>query len=227
VSTALIIPAAGVGRRLGLGKPKAVVDLAGVPMVRRTLSRFERVSEIVSAVVVAPPGFVADVRDALLGLRWEGCEVSVVAGGATRQESVRCGLAALGPKVEMVCIHDAARPLVTHTTIQAVIDAARASGAATAASRPIDSVREDTEGGGTRPLDRSRLWLVETPQAFFVDALRHAHERARAVGYVGTDDATLVEAFGGTTVKIVASEGWNPKITRPEDLRIVRQMLDG
>lgn len=227
MSTALIVPAAGTGRRLGLGKPKAIIDVAGIPMVRRTLSRFERVPEIVSAVVVAPPGFVADVRNALLGLRWEGCEVSVVAGGATRQESVRCGLAALGPKIDLVCVHDAARPLVTHTTIGAVLDAARQCGAATAASRPNDSVREDVVGGATKPLDRTRLWLVETPQAFAMDLLRNAHERARAVGHSATDDATLVEAFGGAIVKIVESDGWNPKITRPADLRIVRQMLDG
>jgi 2-C-methyl-D-erythritol 4-phosphate cytidylyltransferase len=226
VSTALVIPAAGIGRRLGLGKPKAIIDLAGIPMVRRTLSRFERVAEIVAAVVVAPPGFVTDVSDALLGVRWEGCEVRVVAGGSTRQESVRCGLASLGPDVDLVCVHDAARPLVTHTTISAVIDAARHCGAASAASRPNDSVREDVEGGGTRPLDRSRLWLVETPQAFVVEMLRNAHERARAVGYTASDDATLVEAFGGTSVRIVESDGWNPKITRPADLRIVRQMLD-
>ena len=227
MSTALVIPAAGTGRRLGLGKPKAIIDVAGIPMVRRTLSRFERVNEIVCTVVVAPPGFLPDVRNALLGLRWEGCEVSVVAGGSTRQDSVRCGLAALGPKVDLVCVHDAARPLVTHTTISAVLDAARQSGAAVAASRPNDSVREDVEGGGTRPLDRSRLWLVETPQAFKLDLLRNAHERARAVGYAATDDATLVEWFGGATVTIVESDGWNPKITRPADLRIVRQMLDG
>lgn len=210
-----------------MGRPKAIIDVGGVPMVRRTLSRFERIEEIVRAIVVAPPGFLREVSEALLGLRWPGCEVNVVAGGSTRQESVRCGLASLGPDVDLVCIHDAARPLVTHTTIRAVLAAARESGAAAAASRPNDSVREEISTGGTRPLDRSRLWLVETPQVFAADVLCNAHERARAMGQAASDDATLVEACGGPTVTIVESDGWNPKITRPADLRIVRQILDG
>jgi len=210
-----------------MGRPKAIIDVGGVPMIRRTVSRFERIEEITCAVVVAPPGFLPEIREALLGLRWPGCNVSVVAGGSTRQESVRCGLAALGSEFDLVCVHDAARPLVAQATIRAVLAAARESGAATAASRPNDSVREDLPSGGTRPLDRSRLWLVETPQAFSATLLRNAHEHARALGQAATDDATLVEASGGVTVAIVETEAWNPKITRPADLRIVRQMLDG
>ena len=210
-----------------MGRPKAVIDLGGVPMVRRTLSRFDRVEEITSAVIVAPAGFLSEVREALVGVRWPNCQMTVVAGGATRQESVWCGLSSLGPDCDLVCVHDAARPLVTHTTVRAVIAAARENGAAVAASRPNDSVREDIPGGSTRSLDRSRLWLVETPQAFATDVLRRAHERARAIGAVATDDATLVETCAGASVTIVESDAWNPKITRPTDLRIVRQLFEG
>jgi 2-C-methyl-D-erythritol 4-phosphate cytidylyltransferase len=195
-------------------------------MVRRTLSRFDRIEEITRAVVVAPAGFVSEIRDALVRVRWPTCEMTVVAGGATRQESVWCGLSSLGPEYDLVCVHDAARPLVTHTTVRAVLAAAREGGAAVAASRPNDSVREDVPGG-TRPLDRSHLWLVETPQAFAADLLRRAHERARAVGAIATDDATLAETYASATVRIVESDAWNPKITRPTDLRIVRQLLEG
>jgi 2-C-methyl-D-erythritol 4-phosphate cytidylyltransferase len=208
-----------------MGRPKAVIDLGGMPMIRHTLARFERIPDITCAVVVGPAGFLSEMRDTLVGLRWPGCEIRVVAGGSTRQESVRCGLEALAGNPEIVCVHDAARPLVSRATIERVLRSARETGAATAASRPHDSVREDVEGGSSRALDRSKLWLVETPQAFEAALLRRAHEHARATGLQATDDASLVEACAGVVVTIVPGEGWNPKITQPDDLRIVRQML--
>ena len=225
-TTALIVPAAGSGTRLGMGRPKALIDVGGLALVRRTLMRFVRVSEIVEALVVAPGGFIPDIQQALVGLDWPGCEVRVIAGGDSRQESVRLGIEALLSPVETVCIHDAARPLVSQATIQAVLAAARAMGAAIAASRPADSVREDTADGKTRPLDRSRLWLVETPQAFATDLLRRAHDRARATGVVATDDASLVESCCGQAVRIVESEGLNVKVTRADDLKLVRRILE-
>jgi 2-C-methyl-D-erythritol 4-phosphate cytidylyltransferase len=225
VSTALIVPAAGTGRRLGLGRPKAITELAGIPMIRRTLSKFTGVEDIVEAVIVAPPGFLREIQSAVVGLEWRHCDVRVVAGGQTRQDSVRAGLESLQSGPDTVCIHDAARPLVSSNTIEAVLAAARTHGAATAASRPRDSVREDTEGGKTRPLDRSKIWLVETPQAFSYAMIRQAHERARATGVRSTDDAALAERCGGATVVVVESDGLNLKVTRPEDLELVRRVL--
>jgi 2-C-methyl-D-erythritol 4-phosphate cytidylyltransferase len=225
VSTALIVPAAGSGRRLGLGRPKAVVELAGVPIVRLTLSRFADVVDIVETVVVAPPGFVREVQHALLGLEWPRCEVRVVAGGATRQESVRCGLESVQSAPEIVCVHDAARPFVARSTVEAVLRAALTHGAATAASRPRDSVRQDVDGA-TRALDRSKIWLVETPQAFSFSLIRDAHERARATGLRSTDDAVIAESCGNATVLVVESDGVNLKITHPEDLQIASRLLE-
>lgn len=227
MSTALIVAAAGSGRRLGLVHPKAVAELAGIPIIKRTVARFTGVEDIIEAVIVAPPGFVREVQAALVGLDWPGSDVRVVAGGATRQESVRCGIESLKSTPQIVCIHDAARPFVTQPTIEAVLKAARTHGAATAGSRPRDSVREDIDDGRSRALDRSKIWLVETPQAFSYSLVRLAHERARATGLRGTDDASIVEACGGASVVVVPSTGVNLKITHPQDLEMARQLLDG
>jgi 2-C-methyl-D-erythritol 4-phosphate cytidylyltransferase len=224
VSIALVLPSAGSGRRLDAGRPKALVEVAGVPIIRRTIERFASLAGLVELVGVAPPGAVLEFNEALVGLELRGCEIRVVAGGESRQDSVRAGLAALTKDAEIVCVHDAARPLVGKETIDAVIEAARLSGAATAASRPADSVREDDGEGLTRPLDRERLWLVETPQAFAAELLRQAHARARATGLQATDDASLVDSCGHPVV-IVDSAGGNIKVTRPEDLDLVEAIL--
>ncbi len=226
VKFSLIIPAAGFGRRLDAGSPKALVDIGGTALVRHTLDRFAGVDGLSEIVVAAPSGAIAEMQEALVDTAWEGADVVVVAGGQTRQESVRCALGALRTQPDIVCVHDAARPLVSSETIEAVLSAAVDSGAAVAASRPSDSIREDCEEG-TRPLDRSALWLVETPQAFHTEMLKSAHEHARAMGVQASDDAALVEQCAGQRVAIVESVGLNIKVTRPQDLSLIRYMLSG
>jgi 2-C-methyl-D-erythritol 4-phosphate cytidylyltransferase len=126
---------------------------------------------------------------------------------------------------EIVCVHDAARPLTAKATVLEVIEAARRSGAATVASRPVDSIREDDGQDGTsRALDRQRLWMVETPQAFSFDLLHRAHQRARATGLKASDDAALVEACG-EVVEVVESGGPNFKVTWPHDLDLLALLL--
>ena len=218
----LIIPGAGDGTRLGLGIPKALVPIAGVPMLRRTLARFARCESVAEIIVTAPAAYVAEFEVVLA----EGAATSgdgpvaarVIAGGATRQHSVELGLRASASTAPLVCVHDAARPLVSITTITAVIEAASRSGAATAASRPADSVREETPQGGSRALDRARLWMIETPQVFTRALLEEAHRKARDARLDATDDATLVERLCGVDVAIVQSEGANIKVTSRSDL---------
>ncbi len=222
----MIVPAAGSGRRLGLGPPKALADVGGLSMVRATLEAFVGLETIAETIVVAPPGAAADVANALTGIDWAGCEVRVVPGGATRQESVRRGLEALVGSVTLVCVHDAARPLVSRRVVQSVIEAAASRGAATAAHRPADSVREDGPNGATRPFDRDRLWLVETPQAFRRELLERAHTAARATGETFSDDVSLVEAMTGNPVEMVETGGGNLKVTTPADLEVVRAVIE-
>ncbi|RMF24527.1 MAG: 2-C-methyl-D-erythritol 4-phosphate cytidylyltransferase [Deltaproteobacteria bacterium] len=223
--TVLIVPAAGTGKRLGLGPPKALADVGDMALVRATLEAFTDIEAIVEAIVAAPASALSEVARALTGISWRDCEVRVVPGGATRQESVRQGLESVRSAAQLVCVHDGARPLVRRGLIEAVLQAAAVSGAATAARRPADSVREDVADGRTRPLDRERLWLVETPQAFRRELLARAHGSARAKGETFSDDASLVEAMTGCTVEMVASGGGNVKVTTPGDLELVRAVL--
>ena len=223
-SVSLIVPGAGEGTRLGLGIPKALVPIGGVPMLRRTLARFARCESIVEIIVTAPAAYVTRFEDVLAedaAAHGDGpVTARVVAGGATRQASVELGLAAGATSTALVCVHDAARPLVSAATIEAVIREAFRSGAATAASRPADSVREEISQGRSRALDRTRLWMIETPQVFRRELLMEAHRKAHESRFEATDDATLVERLCGVEVSIVQSEGPNIKVTSGADLEL-------
>jgi 2-C-methyl-D-erythritol 4-phosphate cytidylyltransferase len=225
VRTSLIIPAAGSGVRLGAGRHKALVEIGGQALVRLALEPFRGIEHIVEAIVVSPQGAMSDIQEALKGVDWPGCELRLVAGGETRQDSVRNGIETIGADVSLVCVHDAARPLVTEATVLRVLAAAAEFGAATAASRPADSLRVDRDGGGTEPLDRDRVWLVETPQAFRYETIRAAHAHALATRFRATDDATLAETCAGAEVVVVESDTLNLKVTKPEDLEVVRSIL--
>jgi 2-C-methyl-D-erythritol 4-phosphate cytidylyltransferase len=224
VKVALVIPAAGSGERLGMGVPKALVELDGIPLLVRTLDRLASAMTFLETVILAPPAEVARFADVVAGSPAPLGLVRVLPGGATRQGSVAAGVAALGEEADVVAVHDAARPLVARETVRAVVAAARDFGAATVASRPIDSVRSEVEGGGSFALDRSKLWLVETPQAFRRELLRAAHAAAARSGREFTDDASVVEA-SGHSIHVVASAGPNPKITHACDLVLAGEIL--
>jgi 2-C-methyl-D-erythritol 4-phosphate cytidylyltransferase len=216
MAVALLV-AAGSGERLGAGTPKAFVVLAGRRMLEWSLAAL-RAAGIDEVVVAAPPDLAAAGDELALGRG-----VTVVAGGAARSESVRAALAAAPPGD--VIVHDAARPLVTPEHFTAALAALADAECAIAAAPITDTVKEagpDRMVTGT--LDRSRLWAIQTPQAF----RRTALERALAVGdevlAQATDDAWLVERTGGT-VRVVESTPANLKVTTPHDLRIAELLL--
>ena len=202
-----IVVAGGSGRRFG--RPKQFEDLAG----RRVLDWATAVALDASdgIVVVLPADEVAGQHS--------GAHEVVVAGGATRSESVRNGLAAVPASATIVCVHDAARPFASARLFGAVIDAVKAGADGAVPGVPVADTIKVTDGAG-RVLDtpdRSRLVAVQTPQAFRADVLRRAH----ANGAEGTDDASLVEQAGGTVV-VVDGDPRNRKITHPEDLEWAR-----
>ena len=170
---------------------------------RRVLDLAVDVARAASAgvVVVVPP------EDAVR----EGA----VAGGTTRSESVRAGLAAVPADATIICVHDAARPLASPALFQAVIEAVRAGADGAVPAVPVADTIKFVDAGGAviDTPDRSRLVAVQTPQAFRAEVLRRAHTDA----VDGTDDAALVERLGGAVVT-VPGESWNRKITDPEDL---------
>jgi 2-C-methyl-D-erythritol 4-phosphate cytidylyltransferase len=210
VAVALIV-AAGRGERLGSDGPKAFVRLGGRPMVEWSI---EALSEVCDQIVVAlPPGVHAPAGT--IG----------VAGGAERSLSVREALRASSG--EQVLVHDAARPLVTAELAQACLDAldARDLDAAIAAAPVTDTIKEAGDGlVVARTLDRSRLWAIQTPQAFRRSALERALAQPDQVVCAATDDAALVEALGGR-VGIVQAPPENLKVTTPLDLALAERLL--
>jgi 2-C-methyl-D-erythritol 4-phosphate cytidylyltransferase len=210
VAVALIV-AAGRGERLGSDGPKAFVRLGGRPMVEWSI---EALSQVCDQVVVAlPPGVHAPAGT-----------VGVV-GGAQRSLSVREALRASAG--ERVLVHDAARPLVTPELAQACLDAldARDLDAAIAAAPVTDTIKEAGDGlVVARTLDRSRLWAIQTPQAFRREALERALDQPDDVVSAATDDAALVEALGARVGIVEASPG-NMKVTTPLDMALAERLL--
>jgi 2-C-methyl-D-erythritol 4-phosphate cytidylyltransferase len=209
MAVALLV-AAGSGERLGAGRPKAFVVVAGRPMLEWSLEAL-RAAGIDEVVVALPPGEAAP-HDCL-----------GVAGGATRSESVRAALAAAPPGD--VVVHDAARPLVSPDHVRETLAALAGADCAVAAARVTDTVKET---GPDRlvmaTLDRSRLWAIQTPQAFRREALERALDVSDDVLAQATDDAWLVERMGGT-VRVVESSPANFKVTTPYDLAIAEHLL--
>jgi 2-C-methyl-D-erythritol 4-phosphate cytidylyltransferase len=204
-----IVPAAGRGERLGEGVPKALVLCAGRPLLEWSLEVLEGVCDRV--VVAVPPGSE------------EGPDR--VAGGESRSESVRNALAA-APEASIAVVHDAARPLVMPELVLACVSAVRDGyDGAVAAARVTDTVKEAGDDLVVeRTLDRSRLWAIQTPQAFEADALRRALDAPAETLAAATDDAMLVEAAGGR-VRIVEAPPENLKVTGPLDLERAERLL--
>lgn len=218
-----VIAAAGSSSRMG-GRDKLAEPLDGIPVILRTLAAVEAVPEIREIVVVTREDRVEEYRR-LLGqcsrLR------AVVPGGSTRQESVRNGVRALSPDCTLAAIHDGARPLVTPEVFARCIEAARISGAATAAVPVKDTIKLADEAGRVLDTpDRSRLWAVQTPQIFDRERYLRAAEEAERRGLSCTDDCQLFEAMGWE-VQLVMGDYRNLKLTTPEDFLAAGAYLEG
>jgi 2-C-methyl-D-erythritol 4-phosphate cytidylyltransferase len=204
---------------MGQGGPKAFLRIAGVPLVVHALRPFLRFPGVARIAVVIP-----DLA-AVAGLPgFEDPRVVPVLGGATRQDSVAAGIEAVGD-VDLILVHDAARPLVEAETIRAVAEAAALHGAAVPVVPLPDTVKElDGQGFVLRTPVREGLGLAQTPQGFRADLLRRAHVRAAADRFRGTDEASLVERLG-EKVATVPGSARNFKITVASDLRRAEDLL--
>ncbi|WP_327696561.1 2-C-methyl-D-erythritol 4-phosphate cytidylyltransferase [Streptomyces sp. NBC_00459] len=228
--TAAVIPAAGRGVRLGPGAPKALRALNGTPMLVHAVRAMAASRAVSLVVVVAPPDGAAEVK-ALLDTHAlpDRTDFLVVPGGESRQESVKLGLDALPPGIDIVLVHDAARPLVPVDTVDAVIEAVREGAPAVVPALPLaDTVKEvepATTAGEPEPVvatpERARLRSVQTPQGFAIDTLVRAHE---TVTDNVTDDASMVEQLGWRVVVVPGHEEAF-KVTRPLDLVLAEAVL--
>jgi 2-C-methyl-D-erythritol 4-phosphate cytidylyltransferase len=222
--TTAIIVAAGRGTRMGPDVDKLFLPVAGAPVVAHTWRRFEGSPEVDQLVLVVRAGMEGAFRElaAEHGFRKP---FQLVAGGAERQDSVWNGLAALPESAELVAIQDGARPCTPLPLVARTLAAARRVGAAVAAQRATDTMKESD--GGTRiqrHLDRARLWAVQTPQCFRVEVIRRALEAVRQSGRQVTDDTAACELIG-QPVELVESSEPNPKVTTRGDLPWVELLL--
>jgi 2-C-methyl-D-erythritol 4-phosphate cytidylyltransferase len=220
MSVLAIIPAAGVGIRMGGGTPKQFLSLEGVPIFMHTLRKF----------------VAADAVDEIfLALRAEDMErvnkdidrehfskpVRLVAGGPTRQETVARALAHASPTTELVVVHDAVRPFIELEMIQRVVERARKDGAAILGILSVDTVKQIERQKILGTIPRERIVLAQTPQAFRFSMLQEAFARAGADGFNGTDESSLVERLGHPVTVLMGSDR-NIKITKPSDLPLAR-----
>lgn len=226
---AAIVPAAGRGERLGPGTPKALRELSGVPILVHAVRAVAASRAVELVVVAAPPDGVSLVAS-LLADHDLAAEVLVIAGGATRQDSVRLAVASLPPDFAGVLVHDAARPLVPVELVDAVAAAVRAGAEAVIPALPVADTIKQVEGGlVVATPDRSGLVAVQTPQGFSREVLEKAHATTDSGGGdtatdTATDDAGLVERLG-LPVRTVPGSEEAFKVTRPVDLLLAEAIL--
>jgi 2-C-methyl-D-erythritol 4-phosphate cytidylyltransferase len=222
--TSAIIVAAGRGTRMGPDVDKLFLPVAGRPVVAHTWLRFDAMSDFEEIILVVRGGMESAFEDMAADIQptrpWR-----LVVGGAERQDSVWSGLEALKPQTGLVAIQDGARPCTPESVIRETLATAREHGAAVAAQRVTDTVKESADGVSVaRHLDRSHLWAVQTPQCFRVEVIRQALQAVRAKGLRVTDDTAACELIG-QKVRLVESAGPNPKVTLPSDLAYIQLLL--
>jgi 2-C-methyl-D-erythritol 4-phosphate cytidylyltransferase len=214
-----IIVAAGKGLRMGGPVSKQYLSLAGVPILARTLNVFEKSGLFEEIIVVVAATDKEHCCRQVIDKTKMAPSVRIVAGGRDRQESVFNGLeASRGQDDDTVLIHDGVRPFVTEDALLQCLAAVKAYGACIVAVPACDTLKQiDSNGRIAQTLPRDTVWLAQTPQGFRLGQIRAAHRQAREEGFVGTDDAQLVERLG-QTVTVVTGSRANIKITTPDDL---------
>lgn len=219
----VVVVAAGRGTRMGTKESKQYLRLADKPILVHTLELFQRM-DLIREIALVVGG--EDIDRCRGWVRQYGLSkvAHVLEGGAERQHSVLRGLRSLSES-EWVMVHDGVRPLVSETSVEACCKAALAAGASVLAVPVKDTIKQvDGDGVIVATPDRSSLWAIQTPQAFRRELLLEAHERAREDGFLGTDDAMVVERLGHP-VKVAEGEYTNIKITTPEDLPYAEFLL--
>lgn len=220
VRTVAIVPAGGLGSRMGMRRPKQYLAVGGTPILVLTLNALSGARCIDGVIVVVPEDRVQATRR-LLARSGVPRILEVVPGGADRQESVWHGLQRAPDGARWIVVHDAVRPFIDRALVERVLAAAEPHGAATCGLPVRETVKRVRAARVEGTVDREGLWMTQTPQAFRRDLLWEAHEKARRDGFAGTDDAVLVERLGGA-VAMVPGLPQNLKITTPEDLQIAR-----
>jgi len=223
-SVSVVIPAAGIGSRMGAAVPKQYIEVDGMSILRRTVMVFVGLPYVRQVIIACSPAYADSIREQVGDLFEDSGALLTVDGGAQRQDSVRNALQHPNLTGSLVAIHDAVRPNVSRDLVDRVCEAASKSGAAIPAIAARDTVKRSVDNLRiTETLPRQQIWLAQTPQVFETGLIRFAHDKAKSDGYVGTDDASLIE-YIGRGVDMVEGEPGNIKITSPEDLAYISAM---
>ena len=223
MSVSAVIVAAGTSKRMNDGVDKLAVQLSGKPLLAWTISRFESAEIIDEIIVVTREDDIGKVKEMTKSEGFRKVS-SVVKGGAYRQQSTQNGLNAISNDSKVVLIHDGARPLIRTSDIKRIVESAEENGAALLAVPSKDSVKEVQNGIITQTLPRESIWLAQTPQGFRKELLQEAFSSAEKEGYIGTDEASLVERLG-KDVAIVEGHSSNIKVTVTSDIGVVQSLL--
>ena len=239
----VILPCAGIGRRMGGDQPKFLMDLGGMTVLGLTLKQLHDCKEIDQILLVIHPHFMEEFSKRYL-FEIPHSKVSyVISGGKERQDSIWHGLQCLkgsqgdfqklnpskgakpliGQDQDLVAVHDAVRPFASSKMFTQIFQKAQTHGGAIIATPAKDTIKEKTDDLHLRTLNREKILQAQTPQAFKLGLLIKAYENAYEKKLLGTDDASLVEALGHP-IKIVMGNVWNLKITTPEDLIVARAL---
>ena len=219
-----IIVAGGRGLRMGTDIPKQLIKLGGITILERALKPFIHCPDIEGIVIVATEDITGQINDSIVRDFPIHKKISVIKGGQERQHSVLNGLSAIPADTNIVVIHDAVRPFINADLITECIHAAQVFGAATVMYPLKETVKVVSNSIVVNTLNRSSLWITQTPQAFRTELLLKAHAQARCDGFIGTDDSMLVERIGHP-VHIIEGTDMNIKITTPTDLKIAAALL--
>ncbi|BCR06969.1 2-C-methyl-D-erythritol 4-phosphate cytidylyltransferase [Desulfuromonas versatilis] len=222
MNVTVLIPAAGMGNRMGAAVNKQYLALAGRPILAHTLALFERHPRVDHIYIISPTAEIDYCRSEIVA-RYGFAKVrQVVAGGAERQDSVRNGLEACGAaETDVVLIHDGVRPFFPPALLEPVVASAASVGGCVVGVPVKDTIKQVAAGRIEGTPDRRGLWQAQTPQAFRFGLILQAHRRALAEGFSGTDDASLFERLG-LPVAMLEGSYRNIKITTPEDLVLAR-----
>jgi len=231
MKVSVILPAAGLGTRMGRAVPekagtsrKQFMLLDGSPILLHTIRKFASFPALSEIVVALRAEDIDWVRE-LLRAELFGKPVRLVEGGDSRQESVENALAALDDGTELVAVHDAVRPFIEHSVLEKVFAEAEVTGAAIVGIVPIDTVKQVHRNKIRQTIPRERLILAQTPQVFRFDLLKSAFAKAREDGFAGTDESSLVERLDQVEVSVVPGSDRNLKITKPSDMDLARLFL--
>ena len=231
MNVSVIIPAAGLGTRMGRSAPekegisrKQFMLLNGSPILVHTIRKFVSCPPV-NEIIVALRADDMEWAERLFSTQGFAKVVRTVPGGESRQQSVENALATIGDGTQLVLVHDAVRPFVDRATIDKVIQQASETGAAIVGVVPIDTVKQVYRTKVRATLPRERLILAQTPQVFRLELLRQAFAKAREDLFLATDESSLVERLEQVDVAVVVGTDRNIKITRPADMDLARLYL--